>query len=110
MKKITLLMILVMALPLFASAEDWNNVSIIDTQCSTKAKADPNSHTRSCALTCAKSGFGILDKDGHYFKFDAQGNADALKLLQSSTKKDHLRVSVSGTKEGDIIHVQSLKM
>ena len=43
-------------------------------------------------------------------KFDAQGNAEALKLLQNTTKKDHLRVNVSGTKEGDIIHVQSLKM
>ena len=110
MKRIVLLMILAMALPLLASAEEWNNVSIIDTQCSTKAKADPDSHTRSCALTCAKSGFGILDKDGHYLKFDAQGNAEALKLLQNTTKKDHLRVSVSGKKEGDIIHVQSLKM
>jgi len=110
MKRIVLLMILAIGLPLFASAEDWSNVSIIDTQCSTKAKADPDAHTRSCALTCAKSGFGILDKDGHYLKFDAQGNADALKHLQTTTKKDHLRVNVSGTKEGDIIHVQSLKM
>jgi hypothetical protein len=103
-------MILAIGLPLFASAEDWSNVSIIDTQCSTKAKADPDSHTRACALTCSKSGFGILDKDGHYLKFDAQGNAEALKLLQSTAKKDHLRVNVIGTKEGDITHVQSLKM
>jgi len=110
MKRIVLLMILAIGLPLFASAEDWSNVSIIDTQCSTKAKADPDSHTRACALTCSKSGFGILDKDGHYLKFDAQGNAEALKLLQSTAKKDHLRVNVIGTKEGDIIHVQSLKM
>jgi hypothetical protein len=110
MKRIVLLMILAIGLPPFASAEDWSNVSIIDTQCSTKAKADPDSHTRACALTCSKSGFGILDKDGHYLKFDAQGNAEALKLLQSTAKKDHLRVNVIGTKEGDITHVQSLKM
>jgi hypothetical protein len=33
-----------------------------------------------------------------------------MKLLQSTTKKDHLRVNVTGEKQGDIIQVQSLKM
>ncbi len=110
MKKICLLMLIAMALPAFASAQSWSNVSIVDTQCSTKAKADPDSHTRDCALTCAKSGFGILDKDGNYFKFDEKGNQEALKLLKSSSKKDHLRVNVTGSQDGGVIHVQSLKL
>jgi hypothetical protein len=110
MKRISLLMVLAMALPAFAAAETWSGVSIIDTQCSTKAKADPDSHARACALACAKSGFGILDKDGNYLKFDVKGNTEAMKLLQATTKKDHLRVNVVGAKQGDIIHVQSLKM
>jgi len=91
MKRIFVLMVMAMALPVFAAAETWSNVSIVDTQCSTNAKADPDSHTLSCALACAKSGFGILDKSGNYLKFDAAGNAKAMKLLQSSSKKDHLR-------------------
>jgi hypothetical protein len=103
-------MILAVALPAFATAETWSNVSIIDTQCSAKAKANPDAHTRDCALTCAKSGFGILDKDGNYLKFDAKGNAEAMKLLQNTSKKDHLRVSVTGEQQGEIIQVQSLKM
>jgi hypothetical protein len=110
MKRIFLLMILALALPALASAEDWGNVSIVDTQCSTKVKADPDSHTRDCALTCAKSGFGILDKDGNYLKFDDKGNQEALKLLQKVSKKDHLRVNVTGSKEGGVIHVQSVTM
>ncbi len=110
MKRLTFLMVLAIALPAFAAAETWSNVSMIDTQCSTKAKADPDSHTRECALTCAKSGFGILDKDGNYLKFDARGNAEAMKLLQNTTKKDHLRVNVTGEKQGNIIEVQLLKM
>jgi hypothetical protein len=110
MKKFLVLMILAIVLPAFAAAETWNNVSIVDTQCSTKVKADPDSHTRQCALACAKSGFGILDKDGNYLKFDDAGNAKALKLLQNSSKKDHLRVSVTGEKQGDVIHVETLKM
>ncbi len=110
MKRISLMIALAIALPAFAAAETWSNVSIIDTKCSTKAKANPDAHTRDCALTCSKSGFGILDKDGNYLKFDANGNVEATKLLQSSTKKDHLRVSVTGEKQGDIIQVKSLKM
>jgi len=110
MKRICLLMILALALPAFAAAEDWGNVAIVDTQCSTKVKADPDSHTRACALACAKSGFGILDKGGNYLKFDDKGNQEALKLLQNSSKTDHLRVNVTGTNEGGVIHVQSVKM
>lgn len=110
LKRMSLLMILALALPSLAAAEDWNNVSIVDTNCSAKVKADPDAHTRACALKCAKSGFGILDKNGNYLKFDDKGNQEALKLLQNTDKKDHLRVNVSGEKEGDTIHVQSLKM
>ena len=110
MRRIIMLMVVAISLPLFAAAETWSNVSIIDTQCSTKAKADPDSHTRSCALACAKSGFGILDKSGNFLKFDAAGNAEATKLLENSSAKDHLRVSVTGEKQGDVIHVKSLKM
>jgi hypothetical protein len=110
MKRIGLLMIFALSLPAIAAAEDWNSVSIVDTQCASKVKADADSHTRDCALKCAKSGFGIVDKDGNYLKFDAKGSQEAMKLLQSSTKKDHLRVDVTGSKEGDVIHVQSVKM
>lgn len=110
MKRIYWLLILILALPGFAAAETWNNASIIDTQCSMKAKANPDSHTRSCALACAKSGFGILDKDGNYLKFDDKGNQTALKLLENSSKSNHLRVDVTGEKEGNTIHVQSIKM
>lgn len=109
-KRISLLMILALAMPVLAAAEDWSNVSIIDTKCSAKFKADPDSHTRSCALTCARNGFGIFDKEGTYLKFDDKGNQEATKLLQSTDKKDHLRVNVSGKKEGDTIQVESLKM
>lgn len=110
MRKSLVLFILLTALPMVALAENWKDVSIIDTQCSTKAKSNPDSHTRSCALACAKSGFGIIDEQGHYLKFDKKGNQTAMKLLESSSKKDHLRVDVSGEKEGDVIHVDSLKL
>ena len=110
MKKAVVLMGVLLALPSFAAAEDWANVSMIDTQCSTKAKANPDAHTRACALACAKSGFGIIDKDGNYLKFDAKGNQEAMKLLEDTNKTDHIRVDVSGKKDGSVIHVASVKL
>lgn len=110
MKRVLLLIAALALLPAFAAAEDWNNVSILDQHCSADHKADADAHPRSCALMCSKSGYGIVDKDGNYLKFDANGNKQATKLLQNSTKKDHLRVNVTGTKEGDTIHVQSVSM
>lgn len=110
MKRMTVILTLVLAFPAFAAAENWTNVSIVDSQCSTKAKANPDAHTRSCALACAKSGFGILTKDGQYLKFDSKGNKEATAILQSSKKSDHLRVNVTGEQQGDTIHVQSVKL
>ena len=110
MKKLAILLSFVLAFPAFAAAESWNNVSIVDTQCSKKVAANPDAHARSCALACAKSGFGIVDKNGQYLKFDSKGNQEATKLLESSSEKDHLRVNVTGQKQGETIRVKSLKL
>jgi len=110
MKRIALIAAIALLLPAFAAAEDWSNVSIIDVQCSAKSKANPDAHTRDCALMCEKSGFGIVDKNGNFLKFDAKGNEQATKLIESSQKKDHLRVNVTGTQQGGVIHVESLSM
>ena len=109
-RRILLLLAVALAPPALAVAEAWDNVAMIDTQCSSKAKADPDAHTRNCALMCAKSGFGIVDSSGNYLKFDGKGNEQALKLLQSSSKKDHIRVDVTGNKDGEVLHVESLRL
>jgi len=110
MKRIVLLCVIALLMPAFAAAEDWSGVSILDVQCSAKARANADAHTRDCALMCVKSGFGIVDQSGNFLKFDAKGNQEATKLIQNTSKKDHLRVNVSGTKDGGTIHVQSLSM
>ena len=58
--------------------ETFNNVSVVDVSCSKKAAADADAHTRTCALQCQKSGFGILTADKKFLKFDADGNAKML--------------------------------
>ena len=57
-------MILAFALPALAAAEDWSNVSMIDTKCSAKVKADPDSHTRACAMAVPRAVSASLIKMG----------------------------------------------
>ena len=98
------------AMPALAAAETYNNVPVVDVNCSKKAAADPDSHTRACALKCEASGFGIVTKDNRFLKFDAQGNTSIADQLKASDKKDHLRVDVSGDVEGDTLKVTSVKL
>jgi len=95
--------------PSFA-AETYKNVAVVDVNCSTKVAADPDSHTRACALKCAASGFGIVTQDKQFLKFDAQGNTKIIEALKASDKKDHLRVDVSGDVQGDTLKVTSIKL
>jgi hypothetical protein len=108
MKKLIALTML--AFSTFAVASTWNDVPLIDKNCSRKAAANPDAHTRDCALQCASSGFGILSKDGKFLKFDSSGDQETLKLLKATDKKDHLRVTVDGDEKGDTIAVKSIKL
>ena len=111
MKKLLLaLSILLLALPVFAAENTWTNVSMVDVACSTKAKANPDAHTRACALQCQGSGYGVLTAEGDFLKFDDAGNAKAVTALKGSKNADHLRVTVTGTREGNSIKVTALTM
>jgi hypothetical protein len=98
-------------LPLTAAVQTWTNVSLIDQKCSTQYKpSTADTHTRTCALACESSGYGILTSDGTFLKFDKSGSQKALKELKSSTKKDHIRTTVTGELEGNTLKVQSIKL
>lgn len=98
------------ALPLLCAAETWTAVPLVDVTCSAKIKAAPDAHTRDCALTCAKSGFGIVTTDGTFLKFDSKGNQQAVAALKATQRKDHLRVTVTGQRTGESIQVTGLKL
>ncbi len=109
MKKLFALTLMTMlALPVLAA--EWKDAALVDVQCSAKAKADPDSHSRQCAMGCAKSGFGIYTSDGKFLKLDSKGNEQAMEALKKTDKKDHLRVNVKGEQSGDTIKVESLSL
>jgi hypothetical protein len=105
----TLLAVLVVtAAPL--AAETWTNVPVIDTNCLAKVKADPDKHPVSCALQCAKGGYGLLLTDGTYLKFDAPGNEKTLAALKETKKTNTIRATVEGERDGESIKVKSVKL
>jgi len=100
------------ALPALAAVATYKDVAVVDFKCSSKAPvvADPDSHSRACALECAAGGFGIVTQNKQFLKFDAEGNAKIVEALKASDKKDHLRVDVSGDVQGDTLRVTSIKL
>lgn len=101
---------LVALLTLPAGAQTFKDVPVVDAHCSRRVAANPDSHTRDCALKCAASGFGILTSDNHYLKFDSAGNQKILSQLKSTKETDHLRVNVTGTVQGNTLKVASVKL
>ncbi|MGB6191979.1 MAG: hypothetical protein WBF42_05905 [Terracidiphilus sp.] len=112
MKRLPALFVLagLIAAPAFALAATYDNVPVVDVNCSRKAAANPDAHTRDCALKCAASGFGIVTSDQHFIKFDAAGNAKIVDQLKASGKTDHLRVNVTGDVKGDTLQVKTVKL
>ncbi|MNB70878.1 Cellulosome-anchoring protein precursor [compost metagenome] len=76
--------------------------------------SDPTKHSKKCLLMpgCASSGFGIdvLQADGKYkyYKFDERGHKLAAVLIDSIKKEKNIVIHVTGTIEGDTLHVASL--
>lgn len=98
----------VLSIPLYAA--EWKNVALMDGHCIEKAKDAPDDHPRSCAIQCAKGGYGVITADGKYLRFDEAGNAKALEALKKSDKKDHLRANVEGTLKDGVIQVTSFSL
>jgi hypothetical protein len=109
MKRLIPLVLITLSVPVFAG-ETWKNVSLVDTMCSAKVKADPDKHTTDCAIACEKGGYGIITADGKFLKFDDAGNTKAIAALKASKKKDTLRAAVTGELSGDTIKVATLSL
>ncbi len=95
-----------LAFAAFAGAESFSG-TIVDVMCRGK---DLASHTRECAINCAKSGFGLVTAEGKFLKFDESGNTRTLAALKKSTKEKDLKAKVTGTADGDLLKVESIEL
>lgn len=103
MKRVALLLVVVCG---SALAETWSG-TLVDVMCKGK---DLAGHTRECALSCAKSGYGLVTADGKFVKLDESGNAQTLAMLRKSTKEKDLKAKVTGSMDGDTLHVESIEL
>ena len=89
-----------------AFAGTWDG-TVVDVMCKGQ---DLASHTKQCALSCSKSGFGLVTSDGQFYKFDESGNAKALAALKKTKKEKDLKAKVTGTMDGNVIKVESIQV
>ena len=89
-----------------ALAQDWTG-TVVDVMCKNN---DLASHTKDCAISCSRSGYGIVLADGKFIKFDERGNAKALAALKATSKDKDLKAKVSGTLKDDVIQVESIQI
>src|SRR6266481_6325075 len=87
-----------------AAAETLSG-TVVDIMCRGK---DLAGHTRESAVTCSKSGYGLVTADGKFLKFDESGNARAFSALKKLTKEKDLKAKASGTVSGDVLKVESI--
>jgi hypothetical protein len=87
------------------SAADFSG-TVVDVMCRGK---DLAGHTRECALTCSKSGYGLVTSDGTFLKFDEAGNARTLTSLKKLSKDKDLKAKVTGTLNGEVLKVQTIE-
>ncbi|MGH8246946.1 MAG: hypothetical protein ACREUU_11005 [Gammaproteobacteria bacterium] len=114
MTKRILLTLALVAFAAAAFAAEKTAVSgvLIDKMCSAENKTEEKAlkHGKDCAEMehCAKSGFGVLTKEGKFLTFDAAGNKKAEAFLKSFKGDDAIRVKVDGEVEGSSIKVASI--
>ena len=79
-------------------AESWTG-TVVDIMCKGK---DLSSHTRECAVTCAKGGYGLVLGDGKFVKFNEAGNAKTFSMLKKLTREKDLKAKVTGKLDGEV--------
>jgi hypothetical protein len=104
MKKLAIFLAAASLLSVTAFAETFSG-TVVDVMCKGK---DLASHTKKCALGCAKGGYALVTSDGKFMKFDEAGNAKALAALKATSKDSDLKAKVDGTLDGEVLQVSSI--
>jgi len=109
-------LILFAAMTLSAFAADTTvKGHLVDISCSSELGDRPGwgaKHSRKCLqmLPCAQSGYGVLTEDKQVVKFDNNGNEQAKKFIETITKPNDIRVTVTGSVNGDHMTVSKIEL
>jgi hypothetical protein len=114
MKKLALILLIAAALNVFA-AETKVEGYLVDLACSSEEGQKPGfgaKHSKDCLQMpeCVKSGYGVLTDDKKVIKFDAASNAKAKQFITGLKKTKDIKVSVTGTLNGERIAVSKIAL
>ena|SRR5215467_4265857 len=114
MKKLILVLFAAMAMGAFA-ADATVNGYLVDLACASEEGQKPGfgaKHSRDCLLMgeCVNSGYGILTDDKKVIRFDKASNEQAKKFISDLKKTKDIKVSVTGTVNGDTITVSKIEL
>ena len=98
-----------------SAAETTVKGYLVDIACATDEGQRPDfgvKHSKRCLQMpeCASSGYGVLTDDKKVIYFDKDGNEKAKKFIESVTKSNDVRVTVTGTLESDHITVNKIEL
>ena len=84
--------------------QSWSGI-LIDADCRAADAAD------KCEVTETTKTFGLQTSDGKYMKLDKAGNAKVRAALDGSvTKTGLIKVSVSGSMDGEMLVVDAVQI
>jgi hypothetical protein len=111
-----LILVLFVAVALSALAADTTVKGyLVDLACAAEEGQKPGfgaKHTKACLQMpdCAGSGYGVLTDDRKVIRFDSASNEQAKKFIADLSKQKDIRVTVTGTVNGDQMRVSKIEL
>lgn len=114
MRKFSVVLFAAMAVSAFA-ADTTVKGYLVDVACASDEGQKPGfgaKHSKACLQMpdCARSGYAVLTDDKNVIKFDAAGNLQAKKFISELKKKDDIKITVTGSVNGDSISVSKIEL
>jgi predicted RNA-binding protein Jag len=114
MRRIILLLLAAAAISAVA-AETQVKGHLVDMACAREEGQKTGfgaKHSKMCLQMpeCQKSGYGVLTEDKKVIRFDAASNEKAQKFIADLSKEKDIKVTVTGTMNGDQFAVSKIEL
>jgi hypothetical protein len=114
MKKLAMILFAAASLSAFA-ADTTVKGYLVDLACAKEEGSKPDfgiKHSKDCLKMpdCVQTGYGVLTDGKKIIVFDAAGNEQAKKFIAALTKSDDIKVTVTGTRNGDSMTVSKIAL
>ena len=114
MKKLAIILFTAASLTAFA-AETTIKGYLVDIACAMDEGQRPDfgvKHSKNCLQMpeCASSGYGVLTDEKKVIFFDKAGSEKARKFIDSLSKSNDIKVTVTGSLDGDHLTVNKIEL